>query len=95
MTRNCVVYCVSFILVVLTLLVCLVSCFSIPVDAAEPDSAMFSKVYSDNSLGLVVFCHNETGVMYLWRKGGYAGGLTIMVDADGKPLIYTPEEVQQ
>ena len=74
---------------------CFVACSSTTAEAVEPDSAMFSKVYADSSLGLVVFCHNETGVMYLWRKGGYAGGLTIMVDADGKPLIYTPVEEQQ
>ena len=30
----------------------------------------------------------ETGVMYLWCKAGYGGGLSVMLDADGKPLIY-------
>lgn len=85
---------IVFAIAVLMLSFCFVACFSTTTEAAEPDSAMFSKVYTDGSLGLVVFCHNETGVMYLWRKGGYAGGLTIMVDADGKPLIYSPEEVQ-
>jgi hypothetical protein len=28
----------------------------------------------------------ETGVCYLFLKSGYAGGLTLMVDGDGKPL---------
>lgn len=29
----------------------------------------------------------ETGVQYLWVKSGYAGGLTPLLDADGKPII--------
>lgn len=29
----------------------------------------------------------ETGVNYLWVKSGYAGGLTPLLDADGKPVI--------
>lgn len=28
----------------------------------------------------------ETGVLYLFYQHGYGGGLTVMVDADGKPL---------
>lgn len=26
--------------------------------------------------------------MYFYRKKGYSGDLTVMVDADGKPLIW-------
>ena len=29
----------------------------------------------------------ETGVQYLWIVSGYAGGLTPILDANGKPLI--------
>ena len=29
----------------------------------------------------------QTGVCYLWRGSGYSGGLTVLVDADGKPVI--------
>lgn len=29
----------------------------------------------------------ETGVCYLFVHEGYAGGLTVMLDAEGKPLI--------
>lgn len=28
-----------------------------------------------------------TGVSYLWHRDGYAGGLTVLVDKDGKPVI--------
>lgn len=29
-----------------------------------------------------------TGVNYLWHaEGGYAGGLTVLLDKDGKPVV--------
>ena len=34
----------------------------------------------------------ETGVMYLWIENSYKAGLTIMVDAEGKPLLWKGEE---
>ena len=33
----------------------------------------------------------ETGVNYLYHASGYAGGLTVLLDKDGKPVI-TPIE---
>ena len=35
----------------------------------------------------MILCDKETGVQYLWVKSGYAGGLTPLLDAEGKPLI--------
>ena len=29
----------------------------------------------------------KTGVTYLWRVSGYAGGLTPLLNADGTPVI--------
>lgn len=38
--------------------------------------------------GLIqVIVDKETGVNYLWVKAGYAGGLTPLLDAEGKPVI--------
>ena len=34
-----------------------------------------------------VLVDRKTGVNYLWVASGYAGGLTILVDADGKPIV--------
>lgn len=34
----------------------------------------------------LVFTDEETGVQYLFVQSGYAGGLTVLVDADGRPL---------
>lgn len=38
-----------------------------------------------------VIVDKQTGVNYLWAKSGYAGGLTPLLDAEGKPII-TPTE---
>ena len=29
----------------------------------------------------------KTGVTYLWRASGYAGGMTPLLNADGSPVI--------
>lgn len=34
-----------------------------------------------------ILVDRQTGVNYLWTTGGYAGGLTVLVDAEGKPVI--------
>ena len=39
-----------------------------------------------------IYVDKETGVMYLFVKNGYGGGLTVMVDKDGKPLIWEGAE---
>ena len=41
--------------------------------------------------GFEIWVDVETGVNYLWRATGYAGGLTVLLDRDGKPVI-TPVE---
>ena len=51
----------------------------------------FEVVYKeDNALfkGLkMVLIDKQTGVNYLFVQSGYAGGLTPLLDADGKPVI--------
>lgn len=44
-----------------------------------------------NGLTIRVLVDKETGVMYLYTekfKSGYGTSLTVLVDKDGKPLIY-------
>ena len=38
-----------------------------------------------------VLVDRETGVNYLFVHDGYAGGLTVLLDAEGKPVI-TPKD---
>ncbi|MDR1703374.1 MAG: DUF6440 family protein [Clostridiales bacterium] len=37
--------------------------------------------------GTRIITDTETGVQYLWVAEGYGGGLTVLLDRDGKPLI--------
>lgn len=52
----------------------------------------FQVVYEDKD-GLEVanrvLRDRETGVLYLFRVEGYAGGLTVLIDRYGKPLVQT------
>ena len=52
----------------------------------------FEKVYSQGSLsGVEIWVDRETGVHYVFGFNGYAGGMTVLLDADGKPVI-SPKE---
>ena len=48
----------------------------------------FVKVYSDGAFGSnEIWVDTKTGVNYLFHASGYAGGLTVLVDAEGKPIV--------
>ena len=48
----------------------------------------FEKVYSQGTLECFeIWVDKETGVNYIYRAGGYGGGLTVLVDKDGKPVV--------
>ena len=47
----------------------------------------FEKVYSESLGSLQIFRDKETGVNYLFFQSGYAGGLTPLLDKDGKVVI--------
>lgn len=53
----------------------------------------FEKVYSQASGSVEILVDKETGVNYLYHAKGYGGGLTVLLDKDGKPII-TPIEKQ-
>ena len=48
----------------------------------------FKKIYSQGVVNILeIWVDNETGVNYVWRKDGYAGGLTPLLDENGKPIV--------
>lgn len=48
----------------------------------------FKKVYSQGTLDVTeIWIDTETGVNYVFRKDGYAGGMTPLLGKDGKPVI--------
>lgn len=52
----------------------------------------FVKIYSQGALsGMQIWVDTETSVQYVFGISGYAGGLTVLVDAEGKPLLYKKE----
>ena len=53
----------------------------------------FVKTYSQGMGSMEIWVDRETGVNYLHRANGYAGGLTVLLDREGKPIITAvPEE---
>lgn len=50
----------------------------------------YFRTISDEINGRVIY-DTRTGVEY-WMCGGYSNVLTVLVDADGKPLIYDRSE---
>ncbi len=52
----------------------------------------FEKVCSQSMGSMEIWIDKETGVQYLYRQSGYAGGLTVLLDKDGKPMIAESEE---
>ncbi len=47
----------------------------------------FIRVYSENMGAEQIVVDRQTGVNYLFVTGGYSGGLTVLLGADGKPVI--------
>lgn len=47
----------------------------------------FEKVYSQGMGSMEVWVDKETGVQYLYHQSGYAGGMTVLLDKDGKPVV--------
>jgi len=48
----------------------------------------FEKIYTQGVMtSTQIWVDRETGVQYLFRQDGHAGGLCPLVDRDGKPLL--------
>ncbi len=52
----------------------------------------FEKAYSQGMGSMEIWVDKETGVNYLYRQSGYAGGMTVLLDGEGKPIITANEE---
>lgn len=48
----------------------------------------FKTVYSQGTIDVMqILLDTQTGVNYVFRKVGNAGGITLLLDKDGKPVI--------
>ena len=87
----------KFLTVILLVVVCCVifsGCGKTKkVAASEVDERFL--ILNDTNNGMngyrQIIVDRETGVMYLFVGNGSKGGLAVMVDADGNPLIYGGE----
>jgi len=55
----------------------------------------FEIVHSESSKafsGTMILRDKQTGVHYLYVASGYGGGLTVLLDNDGKPVIDKNEQ---
>ena len=55
----------------------------------------FVRILSEGFFGSTeIWVDTQTGVNYLFHQSGYAGGLTVLLDREGKPVI-SPLPVQE
>ena len=53
----------------------------------------FEKVYSQGGFSITeIWVDKETGVNYIFHRTGYSGGITPLIDKDGKPVISPVKE---
>lgn len=77
------------------LILCLISVFSL-VGCKDYDIVNDSN-YEDKFIIIClkgenkIYVHKDTKVMYLFVKRGYGAGLCVMVDENGKPLLWQGE----
>ena len=55
----------------------------------------FQVIYSQGITDITrILLDTETGVLYLEMASGYAGGITPLLDSDGRPMKWSPREGQ-
>lgn len=48
----------------------------------------FEKIYSQGTMNVMeIWVDRETGVNYVFHASGYVGGMTPLLDRDGKPVV--------
>lgn len=52
----------------------------------------FEKIYTQGMGSVEIWVDKETGVNYLYHQSGYSGGMTVLLDKDGKPVITSDKE---
>lgn len=56
----------------------------------------FIKTYSQGMTNVYeIWVDRVTGVNYLYHAAGYSGGLTVLLDKDGKPVITPIDEIKE
>lgn len=61
------------------------------------DEKRFVRTYTQGFWGraMEIWVDRATGVNYLCTQNGHSGGLTVLLDADGKPVITPPSQIRE
>jgi len=52
------------------------------------ENERFEKIYSQGAINVTeIWVDRQTGVNYVFHNSGSAGGLTVLLDREGKPVI--------
>lgn len=55
----------------------------------------FVKVFSQGKINVSeIWVDTVTGVNYVFHASGYAGGMTPLLDKDGKVVVTSPDEIK-
>lgn len=73
-----------FLLAFVACIFCLAGCEE---KKSQSEEIRFYSVYSN--FGNEIYVDAETGVMYLYHDAYNAGGLSVMLDSEGNPLIWS------
>lgn len=89
---------------ILSILICVcIIMFSFIACCSDTDKAEveeYSRFFTVDSIGLELeYLHDDayvlvdrhTNICYLYTVNGYRGGITVLLDSDGKPLIWEGE----
>lgn len=50
----------------------------------------FEKIYTQGTVNVMeIWVDKVTGVNYIFHAGGYAGGMTPLLDREGRPVVST------
>ena len=55
----------------------------------------FIRIHSENMGCEQILVDKKTGVNYLFVQSGYAGGLTVLVDATGNPIVTPVSQLEE
>lgn len=81
----------ALLLVLLMIVALFTGCSTGNPNVEVKEESRFKSIALKETTEDYIYVDLETGVMYLFVKNSYGAGLTVMVDAEGKPLIYTED----
>lgn len=80
------------LLVVIVVMVCAGCIQTTKTEYDSMDDAPMIMTIVDCTTGYTIYKHDETGVHYFCRDGGYGRAVCVMVNADGSPYTGNTEE---